>query len=337
MGRAKVGKRTVIAAHCARLFVVAAMIVIGLAPGAVRAEACNLPAGLVTLARTLSALPQKQQAVDTLLAERISTQMADLSEFGILTDLQRNSLDGLSGIALELMAEGERLSYAAAPYDPRHLRAMLAEFEHQSTLACNSISEESDADGPGTFRDAVTEGRIDWEEVEKMLEENKVVSGGVVLAIMVVFIGLLFGVDLAIRWIFALVHNRRACRVGAILTFGEAEVHGLILTLGRGGFRFHPRDMEALLVGGADTGVPFRLQVGQCAPFDGRMSMVRDHVVDCRFDAPLTLRLQAEILALSSISPYYVRRSHDGGEESTLHLARQEQDPPLPNAKPKET
>lgn len=337
MGRAEIGRRTGKAVQGARLFVFAAVILLMvLLPGVARAEACKLPAELLSLARTLAALPQKQRTIDQLVAERIASQMDGLSEFSILNDLQRNRLGGLSGIALELMAEGERLSYTSAPYDPRHLRAMLAEFEHQSTLACNSAGQHSQADAAETFQEAVTEGRIDWEEVEKILEENKVVSGGAVLALMVVFIALLFGMDLAVRWAFALVYNRRACRVGATLIFGEEEAHGLILTLGRGGFRFHPDDMDALRDAGAEGGVPFQLRVGTHDPFEGRMSMVRDLVVDCRFDTPLTLRQQAEVLALSSISPYYVRTSHDGGEERTLSLARQEQGPPVPapNAKP---
>lgn len=285
-----------------------------LLPQDARADGCAPPQGLIGVARALSLLPGNATRVPALQAERIGERMEGLRERHILSDLRSARLDRLAGISLDMMAEADRLTRPGASYDARHVRLLLREFDHQTVLACRAL-EEADGIALPTEAGLYSSGRIDWQAVDRKLRESTLISGIAVLVTMVGVISVLFAIDLAVRWGWTLVYNRRACRVPAVV----ANVPGLVLTLGRGGFRFLP--MEGMTLD-LDDGAQVELRVTDVPPLAAVLSRRHETMADFRLDAALSLRAQNEILEQSTISPYYIRKSRGSGENHVAGLAQ---------------
>lgn len=275
-----------------------------------------MPTDLLGLVRVISALPAAENTVSPAMAARIASEMRGIGEVAMLRALEEVRMQALNGIALEIMATADALSVAGTRYDPRHMRLMMREFDSQSSLICQT-AKNALTSTPETLAGVYTEGRVNWDEVDRILRESKVVSGAAVLIVMIAVIAVLFLIDGLVRWIWALVYNRRACRVPATLEVGDMAIPGLVLTLGRGGFRFHPEDMSALTVA---EGTPVVLDVQNAPRIAAILSRKHEVMADFRNDNALSIKVQNLILAMSTVSPYYIRKSRGGGEAQVAAL-----------------
>lgn len=310
------GRQERLTATWHRLVAVLGLALCVMASSGARAEPCQAPGDLVGLVRLMSVLPPNGGAISPAFADRLSTRIGTLSEVSILRALEEHRMQVLSGIALEIMSEAARLSHPGAEFDGRHVRLMLREFDQQATLACQQ-AENAMTSTPEELAGVFTEGRVDWDEVDRLLRDNKVVSGGAVVGLLILVIGLLFGADMVVRWAWALVYNRRACRVPATMDVNGTAVPGLVLTLGRGGFRFHPYDMADLTLA---EGASVVLHVEAAVPLQAELSRLHEAVADFRLTDALSVKGQNDILAQSTISPYFIRKSRDGGEAEVITL-----------------
>ncbi len=283
------------------------------------AQSCQVPGPLLSLARSLAAVSNSTQPVTPAQASRIASQMDRLSERRMLRDLEEAGLQSLAGLALDLMAEGERLSSSGTGFDARRLNDMLSEFDTQATISCDSIEE-------GIFQKIqqerlggiFTEKGVKWQEVEKAIEEEKVASLALLFSAVAIVIGTLYLIDSTIRWVMALVYNRKVCRIPADLKVRGHRIEGLVVTLGRGGFRFHALDHVAFDAA-LDTlsAVPAEVHIEDADPLSCTLSRTHEVEADFRLETPIRIRKQRALLLMSTISPFYVPRSRDGGEEVT--------------------
>lgn len=290
-------------------------------PHALSAQGCQVPPDLIVVARTLAALPADGTALPPALADRLSQQMAQLSESAILRDLTDAGLESLSPIAVDLLAEAERLANGGSSYSSGRIQRVLSELDQQSVLACvddgKSIFQKIQQGRDGGF---FTEEGGGWSELEKRVQEEKLFAAGAVLAAMAGFISILVLLDAGYRWIMALLYNRKACRIAANLHVRDKVVDGLIITLGKGGCRFHPLNMVAFDEALPDLrGAPATLIV-EDQELSVWSSGIYDTVTDFRFDKPITLKHQRALLEHSTISPYYIRRTRERGDSATEHL-----------------
>lgn len=298
---------------------IAGVLLLCLCATSVAAQSCQVPGGLLSLARSLSAVMQGTGPVTAGQAARLDAQLSQLSERRILSDLEEAGLQGVAGLAVDIMAEADRLSTAGTSFDANRLASMLSEFDSLSTLSCDSIDQ-------GLFQriqqerlgGIFTEEGVDWQEVERTIEEEKVTSLLVLITAVSVVIGTLYLIDTTVRWVMALVYNRKVCRIPANLRAHTRSVEGLVVTLGRGGFRFHALDPIAFdeITDHLEL-VTAELTVEGFDPLLCTMSRLHDIEADFRLETGLTIRGQRALLEHSTISPFYVKRSRDGGEEVT--------------------
>lgn len=296
------------------------VVVSGGLPMAAIAQTCQVPPDLLSVARTLATLPVDVTELPPAMTERLAGQMQSVSERRIVNGLNESGLNSIGPIAVDVLAEAERLANGAA-YNSARLSALLSDLDQQSTLACvdsgKSIFQRSQQGREGGF---FVEKGFSWSEVSKRAEEEKLFAAGAVVVAMIGFISVLVLIDTGYRWIMALLYNRKACRIPATLKVIDRKIDGLVVTLGKGGCRFHPLNMvafdEALAdLRGRDSTIEieeFNLTV--------RCSSIHETVVDFRFERPITIKIQRELLAYSTISPFYIRKSRDGGTEATQSL-----------------
>ncbi|MEQ5868738.1 hypothetical protein J4E08_02365 [Sagittula sp. NFXS13] len=295
----------------------ASVLVMVIWANATVAQECDRPQALTGLVLTLSILPADGTEVSPRIAERISDQMSGLSEQRLLNTLNDTHFEALEGIALDLMAEGARLSSAGARYDPRHMQSMLREFDRQSELACARAKDHDIGVLPEARWAIITDGRIDWQALDRVLKDSILATGGAVVVALILVIGLLFAFDIAARWIWTLLYNRRACCVPAVLEIDGKGVPGLMLTLGRGGFRFQPRDASEIpLVVGCDA----VLNVSGTALPGAKLARFHQTMGDFKLAEPMSVEEQNEILALSTIPPRFIRKRRGGGEAQLAQL-----------------
>ncbi len=291
-----------------------------LLPRAAVAQGCQVPPDLMAVARALAALPDGGTTLAPEQAARLALQMQDLSEARILTQLDEAGLDSVTTVAVDLLAEAERLGDGAA-YNPSRLHGLLTDLDHQSTLACTAGGESifqrsQNGRAGGRFE----ESGFSWSDLEKKATEEKLFAAGAVVAAMAGFISVLFLIDAGYRWVMALLYNRKACRIPCNLTVGGHVVEGLILTLGKGGCRYHPLNVVAfddVLPDLRGSVAVLRIEESE---LQARSSGIYDTVTDFRFDRPITIKQQKALLEHSTISPYYIRKSRDGGQRATEQL-----------------
>ncbi|MBY6161613.1 hypothetical protein KUV73_12055 [Mameliella alba] len=290
----------------------------GAAP--VAAQSCQVPPDLMGVARTLAALPRDATVLPPAMVNRLAAQMETVSETAIIRALSGAGIDSVVPIAVDLLAEAERLANGV-DYNPARLASLLRDLDQQSTLACvdsgKSVFQRLQSGRDGGF---FVEKGSSWSELEKRAQEDKLFAAGAVVIAMVGFISVLVLIDTGYRWIMALLYNRKACRIPADLWINDRVLDGLIVTLGKGGCRFHPLNAPAFDEVLSDLrGGQARIQVEELE-LGVACSSIHETVVDFRFDKPLTIKAQREILEYSTISPYYIRKTRDGGEAATAHL-----------------
>lgn len=295
-------------------------VVAGLLPMAATAQTCQVPPDLMGVARTLAALPMDLSDVPSAMSDRLAQQMLSISEAQILNSLKESGLQSISPVAVDVLAEAERLA-GGATFQPARVSALLRRLDEQSSLACidsgKSIFQNGQQGRTGGF---FVEKGFSWSEVSKRAEEEKLFAAGAVVFAMVGFISVLVLIDSGFRWIMALLYNRKACRIPADLKVGKKVIEGLVVTLGRGGCRFHPIDTMAFDAALADIRGTVALLLIEDEDFEVRCSGIYDTVTDFRFERSITIKHQRALLVHSTISPYYIRKSRDGGTKAVEGL-----------------
>ncbi|WP_323770237.1 hypothetical protein [Antarctobacter sp.] len=295
-------------------------IVVGVLPMSALAQSCQVPPELMAVARTLAALPVDVDELPTAMSDRLGQQMLSISEARILNVLRDGRLDSIAPVAVDVLAEAERLAGGAA-YQPARLASLLRRLDEQRTLACEdsgkSIFQRGQQGRDGGF---FSEKGLNWAEVGKRAEEEKLFAAGAVVVAMAGFISLLVLVDTGYRWIMALLYNRKACRVPADIKVGSWVIEGLVITLGKGGCRFHPLNTLAFDEALMDLRGSVSTLVVEEFEFPVHCGSIHETVVDFRFDKPITIKTQREILKFSTISPFYIRKARDGGTKATRRL-----------------
>ncbi len=288
---------------------------------AVMAQGCQVPGDLMGVVRTLAVLPVDRADLPPAMTARLGAQLDDLSEARILDALIDTGLDSLTPVAVNVLAEAERLA-KGGDYNPARLTALLRDLDQQSTLGCETSGTsifqrmQSGRDG-GVFSKASGA----WSEIERRAQEEKLFAAGAVVVLMVGFISLLVLIDTCYRWIMALIYNRKACRIAADLKVGGKLVEGLVITLGKGGCRFHPFDTKAF-----DRLLPQLRATGRLELWIERenlpvqCSSIHELYTDFLFPCPITLKQQRALLGHSSISPYHIRKSRGGCEREAQRL-----------------
>lgn len=285
------------------------------------AQDCQVPDELMGVARTLAVLPEDSADLPPAMTTRLASQLSGLSEERLLDALNDSGLNSVAPVAINLLAEAERLA-KGGDYNPVRLSDLLRDLDQQSTLACMTSSTsifqrmQNGRDG-GVFSKA----RGAWSEIERRAHEEKLFAAGAVVVLMIGFISLLVLIDTAYRWIMALLYNRKACRIAADLEVGDELVEGLVITLGKGGCRFHPlnaKAFDAVVPRLRGTG-PVRIRV-EGEELQVQCGSIRELFTDFLFLRPITLKQQREILEHSSISPYHIRKARDGGEQEARRL-----------------
>ncbi len=287
---------------------------------AAAAQSCQVPPDLMAVARTLAALPMDVDELPTAMSDRLGQQMLSISEARILNALRDGRMNSIAPVAVDVLAEAERLA-SGANYQPARLSALLRRLDEQRTLACQdngkSIYQNGQQGRDGGFFD---EKGLNWAEVGKRAEEEKLFAAGAVVVAMAGFISLLVLVDTGYRWMMALLYNRKACRVPADIRVGTWVIEGLVITLGKGGCRFHPLNTLAFDEALMDLRGSLSTLVVEEFEFSVVCGSIHETVVDFRFEKPITIKTQREILEFSTISPFYIRKARDGGTEATRRL-----------------
>lgn len=305
-----------------RASVLAVWSAVGVAflPLTASAQACQVPPELLAVARTLAALPADASDLPPAMTDRLAQQMLSISEAGILSALNESGLNSISPVAVDVLAEAERLANGAT-FQPARLSGLLRQLDEQSTLACvdtgKSIFQSEQQGRSGGF---FTEKGVSWSEVSKRAEEEKLFAAGAVVIAMVGFISMLVLIDIGFRWIMALLYNRKACRIPADLKVGDHVIEGLVITLGRGGCRFHPIDTMAFDAALSDMRGAVAEILIEDQELEVKCSGIYDTVTDFRFERPITVKHQRALLVHSTISPYYIRKSRDGGTKAVEGL-----------------
>lgn len=219
------------------------------------------------------------------------------------------------------MAEAGAIAGGERQRRPHSLERLLTGLEEQARIACQisqtSLYQKHQQPRQGGLMD--DEGEVDWEEVNRKLQEETMLSAGALVAALVIMVSTLCIADVTLRWMMALIWNRKACRIPASLHLMGRKVCGQVMTLGRGGCRFQPMEMRDfnLISDALEAGTPTLHLVDKAMTV--RASAFYEEVMDFRFEVPLTLRIQRALLEHSTISPYYVRKSR-GGTADTRRL-----------------
>ncbi|CUH77151.1 hypothetical protein [Tropicibacter naphthalenivorans] len=280
----------------------------------VAAQNCQLPPELARLTRVLMPLSQSLGYLTDAQRARISDALSGLSEDDVIADLTENGLQSTSSTVLDILATADIAASDGVMRNPRRLANLLSDLDVQATLACQQADmtffqkiQSGRLGGflPGSPSDGLSEPRSQREQM---------VTAGNLIMVLAVLIGSFVGVDVLSRWILALVYNRKACRISAELRVGSTVLKGRVITLGKGGFRFYAAKPAAF-----DEQLPrmrsgkVRLQIGQHDVL-AQIATIHEKVTDFRFAQPISLRTQKQMLRLSSISPFYVKKSGDGDD-----------------------
>lgn len=306
--------------------------VIGLGSGsAVSAQQgqCALPQDVFALATGLAMLPDNGR-ISTSQAQTIARRLGQVNENQVLSELRSTGLESVSPVVIDMLAEAQRISTNSTLRGNGSLRDILYRLEHQVAIACmpgtsTVFQNFQKSDVASVFR----ADEVDWDEIERILQENKTVSASALLVALAGFIVALYLFDLGFRWIMALVYNRKICRIAARLEVDGRLLRGHIVTLGRGGCRFYARDAIlfedvhiALLRDGGT------LTCGEEDEYEidviGRN--IHELAADVAFDDQLSLRQQRDMLKLSSVTPYTVSKSRGGGHDVTDAVAQGDDD-----------
>lgn len=291
--------------------------------GTATAQSCVVPAPLARLSASLADLPNEAGPISVRRAAQITALLDDIDDQTLVTQLRENGLKSLSRIVADLTNQADRISSNAEVADVRGLNLLLRDLNQQTLVACAQSGdtvfqqfEQVGIDGVSSFQD------LDLQTVNRILTENRTVGMGVLVFLVGGVIGVLLLIDSLYRLLMAMMYNRKACRIPATLRLGTETFQATIITLGRGGCRVHPTDPEVF-----DDHLAQMRQIPTLFDIDGfvieaNISAIYEEVSDFRFRQNIHLRAQKELLRLSTISPYYVKKtsSKPTGQDKQMAL-----------------
>lgn len=288
----------------------AAAVLVVMALNQALAQSCELPSQLSRLVESLAALPGEEGSISVRKAAQISTLLGNIDDQSLVADLRENGLKSLSRIVGDVTNEADRIATSVEVADARRLNLILRDLNQQALIACahegDAVFEQFEQDSYDGFPSF---DNLDWHSVNNLLTESKTVGMGVLVTLVGGVVGVLYLIDSGYRMVMALMYNRKACRIPVTLRLGTQTFQATIVTLGRGGCRIHPTDLDEF-----DTHLAQMRQVPTLFDIDGfvieaNISAIYEDMSDFRFRQNIHLRAQKALLKLSTISPYYVKKT----------------------------
>ncbi|PYG31599.1 hypothetical protein [Pelagimonas varians] len=274
------------------------------------AQSCELPSQLSRLVDSLAALPDDEGSISVRTAAQIASLLENIDDQSLVADLRENGLVSLSRLVGDVTNEADRIATSVEVSDARRLNLILRDLNQQTLIACahagDAVFEQFEQDSYDGFSSIAD---LDWQAVNGLLTESKTVGMGVLVTLVGGVVGVLYLIDSGYRMVMALMYNRKACRIPVTLRLGTQTFQATIVTLGRGGCRVHPTDLDEF-----DDHLAQMRQVPTLFDIDGfvieaNISAIYEDVSDFRFRQNIHLRAQKTLLKLSTISPYYVKKT----------------------------
>ncbi len=274
------------------------------------AQSCQMPPKLAHLSDVLVSYLDSDGPISVQRSVQLGDILDSIDDQHLIAQLRENGLQSLSMAVADLVSEAEKIAATAEIRNTPRLKGMLRDLNQQALIAC------ADSDGK-IFQDIQQEreggilstGEIDWEAVNRVLAKDRTLSMGIVVVLVGIVIGVLYLFDTVYRMAMAMLYNRKACRIPVTLRLGIDRIPAFVTTLGRGGCRIMPEEPVMF-----DTHLVKLRQTTTVFDFDGKLikaqvSAIYEDVSDFRFEYKIPLRLQKELLALSTISPFYVKKN----------------------------
>lgn len=285
-----------------------------------QAQSCEMPPRLSRLSAFLISLPNVNGPIPVRTASDLAAQLDELDDQTLVELLRKHGVQSLAITLADIIAEADRIAASATMTDHRRLKRLLYDLNQQSMIACNDSNGliyqkiQDERAGGTLFSDGVN-----WEEIDNVLANNPPLALALLASLIGAVVGLLYLIDSSYRLAMALMYNRKACRISAILCLGTDAVPVTITTLGRGGCRILPNEpvmYDQYLGKIRQSGGVF--EIGEFM-IQANVSAIYKDVSDFRFPFRITLKTQKGLLAQSTISPFYIKNNskkpQDGGGE----------------------
>ncbi|SFL64927.1 hypothetical protein SAMN04488042_101992 [Shimia aestuarii] len=207
-----------------------------------------------------------------------------------------------------LLREAQRFGGDRDWFDRKQLRRQLDLVEQLDILVCK-LETSDGRSGDRTEPEKVGKSNAQMPLPRQLLDSEGMLRMGVLLGVVALMILLIFAIRVAFDWAYAVTHNRRSCRIQAVVESGLDVIDGHITILGRKGCRFQP----------VNEGAYARLEQTAQARYvtlyvsDHAFPMLIDgtygHFAALYFNVPLSREGQGTLLGYSSMTPRYVPRS----------------------------
>ncbi|WP_299933554.1 hypothetical protein [uncultured Pelagimonas sp.] len=276
----------------------------------VSAQSCQMPSKLSHLSDVLVSYLEFEGPISAQRALQLGQIVDNIDDQHLVVQLRENGLQSLSMVVADLISEAERIATAAEIQDSRRLKGMLHNLNQQALIACadsdGKIFQNIQQERDGGIIEA---GKVDWEAVNRVLAKDRSLSMAILVVLVGIVIGVLYLADTSYRLAMAMLYNRKACRIPVTLRLGMDRIPVFVTTLGRGGCRITPEEPVMF-----DTHLAKLRQTTTVFDFEGKLieaqvSAIYEDVSDFRFEYRIPLRLQKELLSLSTISPFYVKKN----------------------------
>ena len=254
------------------------------------ARACDLPPAVTRVLDEMTVLIARgADAPGPDLADLVG--MLDAVE--IEAAMTRGGLDPLIMPVSELLSAANRLVSRGRIGNTDALSADLDALDRDLALLC-ARRLGADPGGRTLFQPTVYMHPLQASVPGlQRVRDSPPLQAAALISGMLAGIGLLYLVRLAMQVLLAVVYNRRMCRIPAALEVGGARFDGLVITLGRGGFRFVPLDPgEHMRIADAVERHQPRLCVGD-RRWRAQLSLLMRGAADFRF-AERRLRLSEQ-------------------------------------------
>ena len=297
-----------------RLSVLAVLCLLGFSE--VAHARCGLPDGVMLLVDDLYAATQPGMSADPKLAARIQQNMRGVDMRDVSSKLFSVGLAHRRARIEALLTEAQRVSALGRTASPNLLREQLNSVERLHNAVCKLEEIKADelakakatsqpSGPPRTFENLGTTARI-----AILLGLTSFISGMLIV-----------GRNLY-HWVHALISARRSCRIAAALERGLDVVDGTVTVLGRKGCRFQPVNPGAYDRAAAMVDKP-----GLFLVVDGKRHLLGSGIaqgffVTVFFLSPLQRNEQADLLALSSVTPRIAPKSRQEKKQRKAKAAQ---------------
>ncbi len=307
------------------LVIVLGLHVGGFSPSPASAETCRMPTSVFNLVSSILMLPEEGDVPQSQI-NLVSSYLNRIDRHEVITVMNMKGMDGASPVLKQVFEKADHVIEHRHILPKDRLHETIFELQHRVLLVCNPGVSTGFQETQQSRWTAVFRGEeINWDEVERLLREDKVVSGGALMIALALFALIIYLGDLAFSWYMSFKYNRKVCRITAYLEFGSLRFDGQVVTLGRGGFRFHPWEPDRLAQGipdKSDAPVEIVLPDLEDLRLVGWIRKKHETTADFALDERLSLWEQRNILTHSKITPYSARKQRNGGHDVTDNVAQ---------------